>query len=254
MNYPTWSDLNNESVIPPLGARRAPQAGSVAVLVSCEPDFKMIRSSFASQKVQPFFTSTLIIPGDDKGICIAGPFIGAPYAAMILESLIARGVKQVVMVGWCGAVRDDIAVGDLIIPQKAIVDEGTSVNYIRLEGDPPCSRPDQELGDRLIRILDPHDAVVKQVPVWTTDAIYRETPKKVAWFRDKGAGAVEMECSALFSVARFRNVPITAVLAVSDSVAEKKWDPGFRKKQFKQARKTACRAAMELAGVLSKDG
>lgn len=250
MSYPTWSDLNNESVISPLGTRKAPDVGSVAVLAACEPDLRLIRSQLPPAVEQPFFTSTLITTDGDKGPCIAGPFIGAPYAAIILESLIARGVKKIIMVGWCGAVSDDINVGDLIIPEKAIIDEGTSYNYIPLDSEMPCSVPDNGLGDRLFEKLSAKDVVVRKVPIWTTDAIYRETPNKIARFRNKGAKAVEMECSALFSVAQYRKVPITAVLIVSDSVATEHWDPGFGKKQFKQARKYACSTVLEIARAL----
>ncbi|MCG8550435.1 MAG: purine-nucleoside phosphorylase, partial [Desulfobacterales bacterium] len=170
MSYPTWSDLNNESVIPPLGTRKTPDVGSVAVLVACEPDMKLIRAQLPTAAEQSFFTSTLITPDGDKGTCIAGPFIGAPYAAMILESLIARGVNKVFMIGWCGAVSEDISVGDLIIPEKAFVDEGTSCNYIRLDKEMPCSQPDRLLGERLFKELSAQDVVVRKVPIWTTDA------------------------------------------------------------------------------------
>ncbi len=255
MNYPTWSDLNSDSIVPPLGARKAPKLGPVAIMVSCEPDLKMIRSQLKKPVGQPFFTSTLITStGSDKGICVAGPFIGAPYAAIILESLIARGVQQVIMLGWCGAVTHDITVGDLIIPSKTIVDEGTSCNYIELDTSLPCSLPDESLGRQLFDIPILKEVAAKKQVVWTTDAIYRETPKKVAYFRQLGAQAVEMECSALFSVASYRQVPITALLTVSDSVAAKDWDPGFRNKRFKQARKNACEAVIYLARKLSANG
>ncbi|MCF6249289.1 MAG: nucleoside phosphorylase [Desulfobacula sp.] len=252
MSYPTWSDLNNESIVPPLGAGKAPQIGPVAIMVSCEPDLRLIRSNVSKPEIQPFFLSTLITShGRDKGICIAGPFIGAPYAAMVLESLIARGVEKVIMLGWCGAVTDDLSVGDLIVPQKAIVDEGTSQNYCHMDDDFPCSHPDQTLGDLLARQFKSNELEVKRSDIWTTDAIYRETQKKISYFRALGATAVEMECSALFSVAQYRNISITALLVVSDSVASKDWDPGFRKKQFKKARKTACNGVMDLARELS---
>lgn len=253
MSYPTWSDLNSESVIPPLGSRKAPFLNTVAVMASCEPDFRRISSTMNATK-QPFFTSTLVIPEDDKGTCVVGPFIGAPYAAMILESLIARGVNKVIVTGWCGAVSENIRVGDLVIPDPAIVDEGTSANYAILDEKMPCSFPDKELGRRLAGILEQDGIAVKQVPVWTTDAIYRETPSKIAYFRQQGAQVVEMECSALFSVAAYRKVAISALLVVSDSVAETTWDPGFRKTQFKHARKDACAAVMKLAGILGDDG
>ncbi len=251
MSYPTWSDLNSESIVPPLGARNAPLTGQVAIMVSCEPDFRLIKSNVAKPETQPFFTSTLITAqGRDEGICIAGPFIGAPYAAMMLESLIAMGVKKVVMLGWCGAVSDDLGVGDLIVPKKAIVDEGTSQNYCHLDDAFPCSYPDKTLGHFFSEQLRLNQIEIKETDIWTTDAIYRETQKKVSHFRALGATAVEMECSALFSVAQYRNIPITGLLVVSDSVASRDWEPGFRKKQFKKARKIACESVMDIARKL----
>ena len=53
---------------------------------------------------------------------------------------------------------------------------------------------------------------------WTTDAFYRETPKKIEKRRREGAIIVEMEAAALFAVAGFRNVQLGYLLAGSDDV------------------------------------
>lgn len=252
MNYPTWSDLNNEAIVPPLGARKAPDIGSVAIMISCEPDIRLITSKTLNPKVSPFFMSTLITPDErDKGICIAGPFIGAPYAVMLLESLIAKGADKIIVLGWCGAITDQLQVGDILIPEKALVDEGTSCNYKILDQAPACSTPDVKLTDQLSDHLTARDLDFERTTVWTTDAIYRETKNKVSCFSKLGARAVEMECSALFSVAEYRNVQIAGLLVVSDSLASKEWDPGFRKKQFKLARKNACESIMTFAEELN---
>ncbi len=189
---------------------------------------------------------------EPKGFSIAGPYIGAPYGVMLLESLIARGARDIIVLGWCGAVTPGLSCGDLIIPDHAIVDEGTSCNYKVLDPDLPCSRPDKNLSDRLSDHLTAKGVKFHRRPIWTTDAIYRETPQKVAWFREKGAHAVEMECSALFAAAEYRKVNITALLVVSDSLASGSgdWDPGFRKKTFKAARKSACKSVLGFAGKL----
>lgn len=251
MTYPTWSDLNNESIVPPLGTHRAQDIGSVGIMVSCQPDVHLIKSKIVTPKVKSFFTSTLITPGGcDKGMTIVGPFIGAPYGAMLLESLIARGVTKVIVLGWCGAVTDTLKVGDIILPDKAIVDEGTSVNYAVLDETIPSTTPDLKFVDHLSDHLTTCGIDARRATIWTTDAIYRETENKVAYFRKLGAQAVEMECSALFSVARFRNISIAGLLVVSDSVASKDWAPGFRKKQFKQARKAVCNSVMTFAGKM----
>ena len=254
MNYPTWSDLDNASIVPPLGTHRAHDIGSVAVMASCEPDLRFIKSNTTIPKTVPFFTSTLMISDRyHKGTSIAGPFIGAPYAAMLLESLIAKGASKILVLGWCGAVTDQLAVGDILLPCKAIVDEGTSGNYQILDAALPQSTPDGMLMDQLSDHLTDQGIGFHHATIWTTDAVYRETEKKVAYFRQLGAQAVEMECSALFSVARYRKVSIAGLLIVSDSVASKDWDPGFRKKQFKRARQTACNAIMAFAGTLCEN-
>ena len=254
MNYPTWSDLSNASIIPPLGARQAPDISPVAVLVSCGPDMKLITAAVDHPVTVPFFNSALITQiNRDKGISVAGPFMGAPYGAMLLESLIARGAKKILVVGWCGAVTDELAVGDIVLPTRAIVDEGTSRNYKNLDDALPVSVPDLKLLEQLSDYLTSSGIAHEKAGIWTTDAIYRETQKKVEYFRSLGASAVEMECSALFSVAEYRKVSLAALLVVSDSVASRVWDPGFRNKTFKQARKAACKAMMEFSEVLCEN-
>jgi len=255
MNYPTWSDLSSDSIVPPLGARQAPDLGPVAIMISCEPDLKLMGAGADHPSALRFFTGTLIpqVRGD-KGISMAGPFIGAPYAVMLLESLIARGVAQVLVLGWCGAITDDLKVGHILLPSSAIVDEGTSKDYKDLDRTLPVSVPDPGLLEQLSGYLDASGIAHKTAGIWTTDAVYRETPKKVAHFRDLGACAVEMECSALFSVAEYRKIRLAALLVVSDSVAATVWDPGFRNKNFKQARKAACDAILGFSKLLGEHG
>ena len=136
MNYQNWSDLDNESIVPPLGARKAPDIGPVALMVSCEPDMRMVSKSLGDPEWKTFFNSTIIMPSK-KDYTVAGPFIGAPYSVMLLESLIAKGATTVLVIGWCGAVREDFEVGDILLPKKAIVDEGTSEHYKKLDENFP---------------------------------------------------------------------------------------------------------------------
>ncbi len=254
MSYPTWSDLNNESIVPPLGARKASNIGSVALMVSCEPDIKLIKSGIPNLTASAFFTSTLMTcDWRDKGISIVGPFIGSPYAVMILESLIAKGATRIIVSGWCGAVTDEFEVGDIILPNKAIIDEGTSINYKKIDSPVPASSPDSRLLKQFSSHLTSQDIQHNEAAIWTTDAIYRETEKKVTYFRKAGASAVEMECSALFSVGEYRDIQILAVLVVSDSVSSKDWKPGFKNKRFKSARNAVCNAITTFAQKLCEN-
>jgi len=168
--------------------------------------------------------------------------------------LIAKGARAVIVLGWCGGLSSDFAPGDLVLVETALVDEGTSRHYMDLRGDLPAVHADIRLTATLADALgtaglDAHT----HATIWTTDAIYRETSEKVAWYKDKGACAVEMECSALFAAAAFRKIPIAALLVVSDSLAraDGTWDPGFYNKRFKTMRQQACGLAVELTGKLA---
>jgi purine-nucleoside phosphorylase len=50
---------------------------------------------------------------------------------------------------------------------------------------------------------------------WTTDAFYRETPDKVARRRAEGCLTVEMETSAFFALAQFRQVAFAQCFMVA---------------------------------------
>jgi purine-nucleoside phosphorylase len=76
--------------------------------------------------------------------------------------------------------------------------------------------------------------------IWSTDAIYRETGEKVKYFQNQQAIGVEMEISALFTVAKFRGVDAAALAVVSDELASLKWRPGFKLDEFRRGRMAAC--------------
>ena len=255
MSYPTWSDLNSPSIVPPLGQRKAKSVGPAALMVSADPDMGLIRQGFGKWQSRAFFNSSLLIKEEDPlGASVTGPFIGAPYGVMLLESLIAKGARTVIVLGWCGGLSPDLVPGDLLVVKTALVDEGTSRHYMDLSGDLPAVNADAGLTETLAATLKTAGLKAhSQATIWTTDAIYRETPEKVSWYKDQGACAVEMECSALFAAADFRKIPIAALLVVSDSLgqADGTWDPGFNKKRFKTMRKQACGVAMALTGKLA---
>ena len=55
---------------------------------------------------------------------------------------------------------------------------------------------------------------------WSTDGFYRETPDKISYRIEEGCSVVEMECSALASVAQFRGAIWGLLLFTADSLAD----------------------------------
>ena len=167
--------------------------------------------------------------------------VGAPYAVMILENLIAWGVETVLFIGWCGAISKNVKIGDIIIPNSCFIDEGTSPQYDSSDdSDNMISRPSAEITEKLLEIAERKKIPCHEGKIWTTDAIFRETEEKVKYYQDSNVLAVEMETSALFTVAGYRGIKAGAVLIVSDELSELKWRPGFRQESFKKGRVQAC--------------
>ncbi len=164
---------------------------------------------------------------------LAGPAVGAPMAAMCLEKCIALGAQYVIVYGWCGAVCNVLTAEDVFLPTSGFSEEGTSSHY------PGAGNfvPDARLVNKVDEVLLQAGYSTKHGPVWTTDAVYRETKAKVQHFRDQGVYGVDMEYTALNAVAAFRGISLAAVMLVSDELYHEKWRPQFNWKTFRRKTK-----------------
>ena len=148
--------------------------------------------------------------------------VGAPAAVGQFEELIAYGAEKFLFVGYCGCLDGDTEEYSIIIPTKAIRDEGTSYHYL------PAS-DFVELNGSLINAIETTLNKIgigyKKGITWTTDAAYRETPKKVARRKEQGAITVEMEAAALAAVAKFRKVKYAHLLYSADNLGSEQYDP-----------------------------
>lgn len=167
--------------------------------------------------------------------------IGAAASAMNMEELIACGIRDIIEIGTCGSIVRSVKPGSLLVVERAFSDEGTSKHYFSHQRTFLAT---PELSGRLLSVLAPLGALAGAV--WTTDSPYRETRKKVAKFRAKGAIGVNMETSALFALAKFRRARIASVQVVSDIVTEELWRPAFHLKKVSQRSEEATKAVLDV--------
>lgn len=163
-----------------------------------------------------------------KRIAVFNPGVGAPAAATSLEDIIGLGATKIIGCGGAGIVKQGFDVGHIIVPTGAVRDEGTSHHYqpvdVAVVPHPLAVEAiDAELSDAGV----PHDKGL----TWTTDAIFRETPEKVARRREQGCISVEMEASAMFAVAMFRGAVYGQLLYAGDDVSAQTWDHRHWEKQ-----------------------
>jgi uridine phosphorylase len=190
------------------------------------------------------FNSCLTVAFSQK-FFVAGPAIGAPMAALSMEKLIALGAKRIILFGWCGAISNTLKVGDILLPNKAASGEGTS-HYYPL---PIPATPSARCCELIEKKFSSKNMAVHSGCVWSTDAVYREERQMLNALNIKDkVVAVDMEFSALCSVACFRNIEFAAVLIVSDELWGKTWRPGFTSEMFLKNKANALNVILASIG------
>lgn len=245
---------HDEAVVKPVKGKRSLSVESPVVLVGTSGDLNTLIRMMPLKSVhpQPLFNSRLYANAHDPlSAAFIGPIVGAPYAAMVMETLIVWGARQFIFLGWCGALSPELKIGDLVIPTAAIIDEGTSPHYPCDSLPSKVSHPTAIALDRIRQQAARGKIPFREGAVWTTDAIFRETPEKIRHFLTQGALAVDMETSALFTVAKYREVDIGGILVVSDDLSSLNWVPGFKTEAFSSARVQACEVIRRICLSLS---
>jgi len=242
-----WPSPQYAIINPKKGKREAPVPERV-VLTFNRPDYNCVCGLLQAPGPPRDLWDCNVQEGtwEGRAVAVAGPALGAPYAVLVMEKLIALGARVVLALGWCGSLAPVVKIAHLVAPDGALSTEGTSPHYPL----PPGPAGPHAALFRLILARLPGAGVPWHVgPVWTTDAPYRETVEQVKHFQAQGALGVDMEMSALFNVGRFRGIPVAGLLVVSDELFDLTWRPGYRLDSFKQARDQAARLVLQAAAA-----
>lgn len=191
---------------------RCPQLPQTAIVFFMGEGTKYLAETYASRQLPEPFPCFLnqrpIWQFQDLPVCFLRGGAGAPQAADTVETLAALGVTTILSVGLMGAFSPLIQPGEIILPEKAFVEEGTSLHYYE---SIEASTPDPALHRAALSLLQK-----PAYPIVSTDAVYRQTFRKEQLWREKGAVGVEMETSAVFSVSQHLGVKAAALLMASD--------------------------------------
>lgn len=186
--------------------------------------YKVITERFPS-----FLNSRPVYKLKNQDICFLHGGWGAPMAVDTIETLFALGVKNVVSVGMFGAFSKNVNSGDIVVPDKAFCEEGTSNHYY---GNIEFSFSDETLHQLALKEIDG----ALSFPIVTTDAVYRQTFYKEQLWRDKGAVGVDMETSSLFSVGKYLGLNVVSILIASDKHPETENEPDWQWTMTKEMR------------------
>ena len=176
------------------------------------------------KKIYDFKSASSVLPvyNYDNKVLIALSPLGGPAAANLMEELSYVGIDTFIACGACGCIVDDIDfVNDFFIPTEAIRDEGLSYHYL------PASRTvktNKDVNIAIEKALINRNKPYVMGLTWTTDAMYRETPNRVARRVKEGAIGVDMECASLAAVAKFNKLNFGEVMYFTDKVGTESWE------------------------------
>ena len=176
-------------------------------------------------------------------LCVAIAFCGGPGAAVTLEELRAMGCRKFIVCGGAGCIVPGSMLGALMLPAAAVRDEGTSYHYLPPAREVPCGEDALRAAREGLRALG---VPFVEGKTWTTDAIYRETPERIALRREEGCLTVEMEAAAFFAVAKFYGLTLAQILYAGDDVSGGEWDSRGWNRQ-KSVRENLLNTAIDLA-------
>ena len=174
------------------------------------------------KKIYEFKAASTISPiynYDDKFLIALCP-LGGPSAANLMEELSFVGIDTFLACGSCGCLLDKFPNVKYFIPTSAIRDEGLSYHYL------PPSRTvetDSDLNNVIRETLIKNNEPFIEGRVWTTDAMYRETPNRVARRKQEGALGVDMECSSLAACSKFNKLKFSTLFYFTDLVQSSSW-------------------------------
>ena len=166
-------------------------------------------------------------------VSVQGSGMGMPSASIYTHELINEyGAKSVLRIGSCGALAEDLHLGDVIAAIGSATD--SNMNRVRFDGLVDYA-PVADFG--LLRtaadVAERRNITLRVGPILAADAFYTDRPDLYDTLADYGVRAVEMESAAIYTIAARYNAKALTILTVSDHIKRgEKMDSAEREQGF----------------------
>lgn len=152
-----------------------------------------------------------------KRVSVQGTGMGIPSISIYVNELIREyGVKNLVRVGSCGAIQKDIKVRDVILAMTSCTD--SNINRLAFPGFDYAPCANFELLQKAYQVGTQKGMPVRVGNILSADIFYRDSLEMVEKLGNYGVLAVEMETTALYTLAAKYGVNALSILTVSDHI------------------------------------
>lgn len=167
------------------------------------------------QDVRSMFAYTGWYQG--REISVMGHGMGIPSVSIYAKELITEfGVKSIIRVGSCGAVRDDVNLHDVVIGMGACTD--SKVNRMRFNDHDFAAIADFDLTRHAVAAAEARNVMVKVGNIFSADLFYSPQTEMAELLKRYGIVGVEMEAAGLYGVAAEFGARALTICTVSDHI------------------------------------
>lgn len=156
--------------------------------------------------------------GTYKGhqVSVQGTGMGLPSTSIYVHELIELGATKLIRVGTCGAYQPNIKIGDVILAMTASTDSAINQHTFDYKDfAPPAS---YNLLRRAADYADEQNLKIHVGNILSSDSFYNSDPEHWKKWAEYGVLGVEMESSAIYTLAAKHGVEALSILTVSDSL------------------------------------
>lgn len=156
--------------------------------------------------------------------------IGAPIFTDVVLSLGVTLCENIIFIGSVGALKEDINIGDIIIPSSSITGEGTS-KYLTIKSLEKTDNfgevtyPNKELYnltcDISKEVCRKNNVSWHTLQNFSTDTIFGQFAF-LDEIKSLGCDTIDMETSALFRASEITGIKATSIFTVSDNTVRNK--------------------------------
>jgi purine-nucleoside phosphorylase len=160
--------------------------------------------------------------GTYKGerVSVQGSGMGQPSASIYANELFAEyDVQTLIRVGTCGALTEKVKLRDVIVAMSASTD--SQMNRLRFHGIDYAPTADYQLLRAAVDNAERAGLNVHVGQVFSGDLFYNDRPDLVARTAEYGVLGIEMEASALYTLAAKFGRRALGIMTVSDHLITK---------------------------------
>jgi purine-nucleoside phosphorylase len=152
-----------------------------------------------------------------KRVSIQGTGMGMGSTSIYVNELISTyNVKNLIRVGTCGAIQDNIKLGQVLLAMSASGD--SDANRLYFDGMHYAATADFDLLLKAHQVAERLNIKTYKGSVFSTNTFYDNAPNRWDKWKKQGILGVEMETQILFTLAKRFGVKALSVLTVSDNI------------------------------------